>query len=217
MLTIHAVSAASSTPGVSVGQTAHYTISGPDAGDTVDSVFTVSAVTGTNVTFTTVDVHLSGSNTTETVWVDIYSGPRFPSSLEFFLVAPGLTKGDLIYPTYSTSYSQLKIQDVNPAGSYGSAARSVVHLQASNTTSSTPNPTIEDFYWDQATGMFTEIVKKANGVLQLHVLMDSTSMWPADNPYQAFNAGYYVITLVSAGLVVIVIVGAIMIWRRKHH
>ena len=184
----------------------------------VSTLFTVKVVTGTNVTFTDVDTQADGTSATETLWVDISTGPHIPSSGEYFVVSPGKPVGESVYPG-DYHYAQLPIQDVKTV-QYASANRQVAHVQARNQTTVNPTPTspytTEDYSWDQASGMFTEILKKTSqGSTLLHIVLDSTNIWQADSPFGVFVASSAILTIMSAGLIGIVVFGAFAARRRK--
>ncbi len=168
------------------------------------------------MTLSDLDVQSDGSNTTQALWVDISVGPRIPASGEYFVISPGKPVAESVYPG-NPHFAALPIQDLS-GKTYASSNRPTEHVRAQNQTQVNPTPsspyTYEDYYWDQSTGMFTEILKTLQGSPQtlLHVVMDQTNMWQPDNPFLAANA---ILTFVSAGLVGIVMVGALAVRRRR--
>jgi hypothetical protein len=203
------------SPNLSPGQWAHYALSGNESQGTVDALFTVQKVDGSNVTFTDLDTFSDGHTSTDTVYVSISTGPTIPSSGQYFVISPQKRVGDLVYPG-DPHYASLPIQDLT-SRPYASARRQIAHVHAQNssqifTSNSARATTFEDFYWDDSTGMFTEIVKSLNGVIVLHVVMSSTSIWPADSSFDSFLVPSAVVSLISAGLIGVILFGR---YRRK--
>lgn len=200
------------TPGLSPGMWAHYSLSGNETGGAVDALFTVQRVDGDNVTFTDLDTYSDGHNSTDKVVVSISTGPTVPSSGEYFVISPQKPVGDLVYPG-NAHYKSLPIQDIT-ARPYVSASRQVAHVRGQNSTvaSTTTTTTFEDFYWDEATGMFTEIVKSLNGVVVLHAVMSSTDLWQPQLPPDPLFIPTAVVSLFSASVVAVLLVGR---YRRK--
>lgn len=202
-------------PSLSPGQWAHYSISGSESSGTVDALFTVKNVDGDNVTFSDLDTFADNHTSIETITVSASTGPLIPSSGEYFVISPQKKVGDLVYPNNS-HYSMFPIQDIT-ARTYASAKRQTAHVQGSNSSTvyvgNNPGPkTFEDFYWDNPTGMFTEITKTLNNTIVLHVVMTSTSMWPPDNPIDPYIVPSAVISLTSAGLIGVIVVAR---YRKK--
>ena len=206
---VHGVS-----PGVSPGLWAHYSVSGNESGGTVDALFTVQQVSGSNVTFSDLDTFQDGHTTTDTVIVSISTGPTVPSSGQYFVISPQKQVGDLVYPGDTTHYKGLPIQDIS-SRPYAFSHRSTAHVHAQNSSQifvTTPTTTYEDFYWDDSSGMFTEIVKSLNGATVLHVTMSSTSLWQPDSSIDSYLIPSAVVSLISAGLIGFILVGR---YRRK--
>lgn len=203
------------SPALSPGQSAHYSLSGNESGGTVDAFFTVLKVDGANVTFSDLDTSFDGHTSTEIVIVSISTGPIVPSSGQYFVISPHKQVGDLVYPG-DNHYKGLPIQDLT-ARPYASASRQIAHVHAQNssqifTSNATRATTFEDFYWDDSTGMFTEIVKSLNGVIVLHVVMSSTNLWQPDSSFDSFLVPSAVVSLMSAGIIGVILVGR---YRRK--
>jgi hypothetical protein len=203
------------SPGLSPGQWAHYTLSGNESQGTVDALFTVQKVDGANVTFSDLDSFSNGRTFMDTVNVSISKGPTTPSSGQYFVISPQKHVGESVYPGDS-HYANLPIQDVT-GRPYASASRQVSHVHAQNSSQvvisgTPPATTFEDFYWDYSTGMFTEIVKSLNGGVVLHVVMSSTSMWQPDSSFDSLLVPSAVVSLISAGLIGVILVGR---YRRK--
>jgi hypothetical protein len=201
---------------VSPGDWAHYTISGNESGGTVDALFTVQRIDGPNVTFTDLDTFSDNHTTTDTVVVSISTGPVVPSSGQYFVISPQKPVGDLVYPGDTKHYQNLTIQDLF-SHPYVSAKRQIAHVHAQNesqifTSTTTRVMTFEDFYWDDSTGMFTEIIKTLKGAVVLHVVMSSTSLWPPDASIDSLLIPSAVVSLISAGLIGVIIVAR---YRRK--
>ena len=208
---VHGVS-----PAVSPGLWAHYAISGNESGGTVDALFTVRQVSGSNVTFSDLDTFSDGHTTTDAVSVSISTGPTVPSSGQYFVISPQKQVGESVYPGDTKHYQNLTIQDI-ASHTIVFAKRQVAHVHAFNssqifTGSTPPSTTFEDFYWDDSTGMITEIVKSLNGAVVLHVTMSSTSLWQPDSSIDSFLIPSAVISLTSAVLIGFIIVGR---YRRK--
>lgn len=205
---VHGVS-----PNVSIGQWAHYALSGSEAQGTVDALFTVQRIDGANVTFSDLDTFGDGHTTTDTVIVSISTGPTAPSSGEYFVISPQKQVGDSVYPGDPGHYQYLPIQDI-ATRPYVSANRQIAHVHAQNSTqvAATTTTTFEDFYWDSSTGMFTEIVKSLNGAVVLHVVMSSTSLWQPDLLPDPLLIPTAVASLFSAALIGVLLVGR---YRRK--
>lgn len=207
----HAVS-----PALSPGQWAHYSLSGNESQGTVDAFFTVQSVSGPNVTFTDLDTFADGHTTTDTLTVSILTGPSQPASGEYFVIAPQIHVGELVYPN-DYHYKLFPIHDIS-ARTYALASRQAAHVQGMNSSQvcapapCTPPPcpnsacTSEDFYWDQSTGLFTEIVKSLNGGVVLHVVMSSTNIWQAANSLDSYLVPSAVVSLMSAGLIGVIVV-----------
>ena len=200
------------TSALSPGQWAQYTLSGNESANAVDALFTVQRVAGDNVTFSDLDTYSDGHNTTDTVVVSISTGPTVPSSGEYFVISPQKPVGELVYPN-NVHYQSLPIQDIT-ARPYVSASREVAHVRGQNSTvaATTTTTTFEDFYWDEATGMFTEIVKSLNGVVVLHAVMSSTNLWQPQLPPDPLFIPTAVVSLFSASVVAVLLVGR---YRRK--
>jgi len=203
------------SPALSPGQWAHYALSGNESQGTVDALFTVQKVYGSNVTFSDLDTFSDGRTSADTVNVSVSTGPTIPSSGQYFVISSQKRVGDLVYPG-APQYASLPIQDLT-ARFYASARRQIAHVHAQNSSqifvsNATRATTFEDFYWDDSTGMFTEIVKSLNGVIVLHVVMSSTSIWPPDSSFDSFLVPSAVVSLISAGLIGVILVGR---YRRK--
>lgn len=202
------------SPALSPGQWAHYSLSGNQSQGTVDALFTVQKVDGANVTFSHLDTFSNGHTLEDTVSISISTGPTIPSSGQYFVISPQKHVGDSVYPGHSY-YATLKLQDLT-ARPYASASRQVAHIRELNSSqvsaSNTPTATFEDFYWDSATGMFTEIVKGQNAVVVLHVVMSSTNLWQPDLPPDPLLIPTAVVSLSGAGLIGVLLVGR---YRRK--
>ena len=205
---VHAAS-----PALSPGQWAHYSLSGNQSEGTVDALFIVQKVDGANVTFSDLDTFSDGHTSTDTFVVSISTGPPVPSSGQYFVVSPQKVVGDSVYPG-DHQYQNLTIQDVT-ARRYASSSRQIAHVHAQNSSqisTSTPTTSFEDFYWDNSSGMFTEIVKTLNGTVVLHVVMSSTSLWQPDTSPDPLFVPTAVASLFSAGLIGVLLVGR---YRRK--
>ncbi|TMI30694.1 hypothetical protein E6H27_06970 [Candidatus Bathyarchaeota archaeon] len=203
------------SPALSPGNWAHYALSGNESQGAVDALFTVQRVDGNNVTFSDLDTFSDGHTTMETVVVSISTGPTLPSSGQYFVISPQKQLGDSVYPG-DHHYQNLTIQDLTTRP-YVSAKRQIAHVHAYNssqiyTETTPPSTTFEDFYWDYSTGMFTEIVKSLNGEVVLHVTMSSTSLWEPDSSIDSLLIPSAVVSLISAGLIGIILVGR---YRRK--
>jgi hypothetical protein len=203
------------TPGLSLGMWAHYRLSGNETGGAVDALFTVQSINGYNVTFSDQDTYPDNHTSTDTVSVSILTGPTIPSSGEYFVISPDKKVGDLVYPN-STHYSSFPIQDITQR-TYASARRATAHVLGSNSSTAyfgnNPGPkTYEDFYWDNPTGIFTEITKTLNNTVVLHAVMTSTSIWPPDNPIDPYIVPSAIISITSAGLIGIIVVAR---YRKK--
>jgi len=166
------------------------------------------------VTFTDLDTFHDNHTVTETIVVSISVGPTIASSGEYFVISPQTKVGDPIYP--DNTHYHLPIQDLS-SRSYAYANRQIAHVHAQNSSTiyvqgTTPTTTYEDFYWDQSTGIFTEIVKILNGQTVLHVTMSSTSIWPPGNPLDSFLVPSAVVSLTSAAIIGVILVGR---YRKK--
>ncbi len=208
---VHAVS-----PGLTVGQWAHYSIAGNESGGAVDALFTVQSINGPTVTFNDLDTFQDGSTTNDTVIVSISTGPTTPASGQYFVIPPQIAIGQSVYPGDPKHYKNFTIQQIT-ARHYVSSNRQVATVHAQNSTTSyfgntPPATTYEDFYWDQSTGIITEIVKTLNGAIALHVTMSSTNIWQPDNPISAFLIPSAVVSLSSAAIIGVILVGR---YRRK--
>ena len=210
--TLHEVRGA--TSGLTPGMWAHYSISGNESSGTVDALFTVEKISGDNVTFTDLDTFKDNRTTTDVITVSITSGPVAPSSGEYFVIAPNKKVGDLVYPNNS-HYSSFPIQDITQR-SYASSRRATAHVLGTNSSTAyvgnNRQTTSEDFYWDNPSGMFTEITKTLNNTVVLHVVMASTSVWPPDNPIDPYLVPSAIVSLTSAGLIGVIVVAR---YRRK--
>ena len=210
------------TVGLSIGQWAHYSLSGNESAGTVDALFTVQNINGPNVTLTDLDTFQDGHTSTDALVISTLTGPATPASGEYFVISPQKTIGESVYPG-DYHYNKFPIQDIT-ARTYASARRQTAHVQGMNssqicapapcTPPPCPNPacTSEDFYWDQATGMFTEIIKTVNGATVLHVAMTTTSMWPPESPIDPYIVPSAIISLSSAILIAIIVVAR---YRKK--
>ncbi|TMI52853.1 hypothetical protein E6H13_05910 [Candidatus Bathyarchaeota archaeon] len=201
------------SPALSPGQWAHYSLSGNQSEGTADALFTVQKVDGANVTFSDLDTFSDGHTSTDTFVVSISTGPPVPSSGQYFVVSPQKVVGDSVYPG-DHHYQNLTIQDIT-ARPYASSSRQIAHVHAQNSSqiyTSTPTTSFEDFYWDNSSGMFTEIVKTLNGTVVLHVVMSSTSLWQPDTSPDPLFVPTAVASLFSAGLIGVLLVGR---YRRK--
>jgi hypothetical protein len=196
---------------LSPGQWAHYALSGNESEGTVDALLTVQRVDGANVTFSDLDTFSDGHTSTDTVIVSTSTGPTVPSSGQYFVISSQKQVGDLVYPGDNVHYKGLAIQDIT-ARPYASASRQIAHVHAQNSSTTPPTTTFEDFYWDDSTGMFTEIVKSLNGVVVLRVVMSSTNLWQPDNSFDALLVPSAVVSLTSAALIGVVLIGR---YRRK--
>ncbi|OLE68109.1 hypothetical protein AUF78_17560 [archaeon 13_1_20CM_2_51_12] len=201
------------SPSLSPGQWAHYALSGNEAEGVVDALFTVQRVDGANVTFSDLDTFSDRHTTTDTVIVSVSTGPTVPSSGEYFVISPQKQVGDSVYPGDPVHYPNLPIQDI-AARPYVSASRQIAHVHAQNSSqvATTTTTTFEDFYWDDSTGIFTEIVKSLNGVVVLHVVMSSTSLWQPDLPPDPLLIPTAVVSLFSAVVIGVLLVGR---YRKK--
>lgn len=204
------------SPAVSPGQWAHYSLLGNETGGTVDALFTVQAINGNNVTFTDRDTFQDGHISTDTIVVSILTGPTVPSSGQYFIVSPQKNVGDLVYPGDTRHYGQFPVQDIT-SRTYASSRRQSAHVQGMNSSQicivGSPCPsTHEDFYWDDATGMFTEITKSLNGNVLLHVTMSSTNLWQPDSPIDPLFIPSAIVSLMGGAIVGVVVIGR---YRRR--
>lgn len=202
---VHAVS-----PALSPGQWAHYSLAGNESQGAVDALFTVLKVDGANVSFSDLDTSSSGRTVMDTFNVSISTGPAIPSSGQYFVISPQKRVGEVVYPG-DHHYANLTIQDLT-ARPYASASRQVAHVHALNSSQvyvsgTQPTTTFEDFYWDYSTGMFTEIVKSLNGAVVLHVTMSSTNLWQPDSSFDSLLVPSAVVSLITAGLIGVILVG----------
>jgi hypothetical protein len=208
------------TPGLSPGMWAHYSLSGNETAGAVDALFTVQNINSENVTFSDQDTYADSHTSTDTVTVSILKGPTIPSSGEYFVISPDKRVGDLVYPD-STHYTSFPIQDITQR-TYASARRATAHVLGSNSSTAyfgnNPGPkTYEDFYWDNPTGIFTEITKTLNNTVVLHAVMTSTSIWPPDKPLDPYIVPSAIISLTSAGLIGIIVVARYRKKPRRSH
>lgn len=191
------------SPGLIPGQFAHYALSGNETGGAVDALFTVLRINGANVTFSDLDTFQDGHTTTETINVSISTGPLIPASGEYFVISPAKQVGESVYPG-DYHYQSLTIQDITTRP-YGSASRPMAHVHALN--SSQVATTFEDFYWDHSTGLFTEIVKSQNSVTVLRAVMSTTNLWQPDLPPDPLFIPTAVVSLFSASIIGVLLVG----------
>jgi hypothetical protein len=189
---VNSTSAADYTKvGVSLGGTADYSLS-TDYGTANRMRVYVYGIVGSVVTLNITDYYPNGTATpTSQMIVDVVTGGLG----SIYLISAGLTPGDPIYSGASYAISDAPTRQV--AG----ASRPQNHVVDTNYLGSGGRI---DWYWDQATGLATEITFWALG--WYNITLTSTSLW----------SGLPLTTiLLVAGAIVAIIAAVLLIRRRK--
>jgi hypothetical protein len=155
-----AASASTRTVGVNVGNTFRYSVTSGwssndpnaippsslvDVNDTQWVEFTVTAISGTNITAQGTTRYKNGTEITQGAWVDVNTGDG--ENLTDFVISANLAPGDLVY----TSPDDTWIINETVFRTYVNGARETNYL---NVTS--PSGTViylANWYWDKLTGV----------------------------------------------------------------
>jgi len=162
-----AVSAQTRTVGVSVGnkfrydRTAHWSSNDPNAtpssspdyaraleyNNTQWREFTVTAISGTNVTGQLTNHYKNGTEDTTGGWIDVSTG--MGANLTFFLISANLTAGDSLgtYGPYNTTITE------TVSRTYLGGVRDTNHIKLTSPVIGT-----QSFYWDKSTGVVVELL-----------------------------------------------------------
>jgi hypothetical protein len=156
---VGAASAQTRTVGVSVGNKFRYNITVSwsstdpsaippsniaEANDTQWSDFTVTGISGTNIT-TQITTHLkNNTDMTGSGWKDVNTGS---GNLSMFFISANLNAGDLVYT--SSSY---KINET-VSRTYSGVQRDTNHFNMASPAIGTQN-----LYWDKSTGVLVELL-----------------------------------------------------------
>lgn len=176
----------------------------------------VENVSGTTITFNLTTQYNNGTQTPQTLTVDVATN----SMNGFFFIASNLKSGDRI-----TNGTISSIINQTTTGTYAGATRNV-NLVSVNTTAFSNLTITSRIYWDQTTGIMVEAYTKApdygtptpdetipSAYVELSAKATETNMWSADLVGTLSNNLSYIV----AGIVVIIIIveAAVFLRRRK--
>ena len=163
-----AASAQTRTVGVGVGNTFRYraTVSwssnDPSASPPSDLVdlndtqwlgFTITAISGTNITGQTTSHYKNGTETTTGGWVNVNTGDG--ENLTGLVISANLAAGDSLYT--SLPFNTWIINETVPR-TYLSGVRDTNHFNMPSSSGTQSYST--DQYWDKSTGVFVEILQE---------------------------------------------------------
>ncbi|MCJ7634616.1 hypothetical protein MUP77_19770 [Candidatus Bathyarchaeota archaeon] len=174
-------SAQTRTVGVSVGnkfrydRTAHWSSNDPNAtpssspdyaraleyNNTQWREFTVTAISGTNVTGQLTNHYKNGTEDTTGGWIDVSTG--MGANLTFFLISANLTAGDSLgtYGPYNTTITE------TVSRTYLSGVRDTNHI---NSTSSDGTQTYRtNMYWDKSTGVLVGFLSETTNQTGIYI------------------------------------------------
>jgi hypothetical protein len=153
-------SAQTRTVGVNVGNTFRYSVTSGwssndpnavppsslvDVNDTEWVQFTITAISGTNITAQGTTRYKNGTEITQGAWVDVNTGDG--ENLTDFVISANLAPGDLVY----TSPDDTWIVNETLSRTYANGARETNHLNV--TTQSGTVLYLANWYWDKLTGV----------------------------------------------------------------
>lgn len=132
-----------------------------DANNTDWTEFTVTGISGTNITGQTITHYKNGTETTMSGWIDVNTGA---GNATMIFISANLAAGDSLY---TSSYNTWFINETVPR-TYSSGVRDTNHIDVtglSGTVSSHYN-----VYWDKSTGVLVD---------QLRVITNQTGTFTA--------------------------------------
>jgi hypothetical protein len=217
---VMAASAQTRTVGVNVGNkwrwnsTATWSSNDPsakipsylmDVNDTQWSEFTITGISGTNITGHGTKHYWNGTETTVNGWVDVDTGT---GNLTLFLISANLTPGDSLYT--SSSYATWFINETVPRTYMNTVVRDTNHLDL---ISLSENQSLDyRMYWDKSTGILVHLV-----VENTYESGAYTTSWSTEN--QIISSDLWVVPELStwtlALLMLIVLTSGITIIARQ--
>jgi hypothetical protein len=123
-----------------------------DANNSQWAEFTITAVSGTNITIQGTTHYKNGTEVTMGGWVDVDTG--IGDNITTLLISANLAKGDSIYN--SSQYTTTTINETS-SRTYTSGPRDTNHL--SLTASGQGQTANTNYYWDKSTGVFVEVLR----------------------------------------------------------
>lgn len=163
----------------------------------------ITGIQGNTVSVTATSHPTTGSETTQTLSGDVSTGT---GTLSFFLIPANLTKGDSV-PIMGMG--MLTVTDV-VTRTYAGASRSTVYVEYGVAGAASMK-----FYWDQATGVMTEMRMEVTTPTTYTMTMKATdsNMWQAGPAAFAIDPTY--LYILAAVIVVIAVVTIAFVMRRK--
>jgi hypothetical protein len=204
------------TVGVSVGNTFTYGVtvrwSSNDSTATLPSnlvdinntqwaKFTITAISGTNITGQTTAHYKNGTETTMGVWKDVNTGS---GNMSVFVISANLTSGDSWYN--SSSITSVTINETVPR-TYSGVDRDINHLNL--TSSSGGQNESLNFYWDKSTGVLVEELQQITNqtgayttTSSVDIQITSSDVWTVPEFPTWTSALLILVTLTSATIII---------------
>jgi hypothetical protein len=210
-------------PGLHQGDWARYAISGDFSETVVTSNLTVTGRNGNLLNVTWVDNFNDGRSVPSLISINTTTGYGNIEQGLYFAIDPGKTLGQ---PVYQNS---LALAGVNvtqtPSKTYAGATRQTNYAQDTNSSQTcTGGPCAyanNTYYWDQQTGIFTEIDQyywnstSPTPKLGIHAVMTATNLWsptPIISPTPGSNL------LLDIGIILVtaaILIGAFLYFTRR--
>jgi len=171
-----------------------------DANNTEWGEFTVTGISGTNITMQWTTHYKNGTETTMGGWVDVNTGA---GNVTMFAISANLAENDSLY---TSSYNTWFINETVPR-TYSSTVRDTNHL---NMTSLSGTLSYRyNFYWDKSTGVLVEQLREITNqtgtyttATSLDVQIISSDVWTVPEFPTWTPALLILIALTSATMVI---------------
>lgn len=170
-----------------------------DANNTEWGEFTVTGISGTNITGQETTHYKNGTEITTGGWIDVNTGG---GNATMFIISANLAKGDSLY---TSSYSSWFINETVPR-TYSSSVRETNHL---NLTSSSGTVSGHyNMYWDKTTGVLVEQLQEITNQTGTYtttwsedVQIISSTVWIVPE-FPAWTSALILIAVTSATIVI---------------
>jgi len=170
--------------------------------DTQWEEFTVTAISGTNITMHATTDYKNDTEITTGGWVDVNTGDTENMSEE--VISANLAAGDSMYT--SSPYNTYIINDTVPR-TYLSGERDTNHINL--ISSGTPSYS-NDLYWDKTTGVLVEVVQDVTNqtggfttTWSLDIQITSSNLWTVVPEFPMWASALLILTALTSATIFI--------------
>jgi len=187
---VQPVQAAGYVPGLALGQSATFSVSGPLSEGVVRTEMQVVRIEGANLTVSFTDYFENEAGPTDSFWIDLATGSGNSGAFRFAIGA-NLSLGD---PLYQNSQATILRTEVVPCGS---GDRSTNYAEIAGEV---PGQIVVA-HWDRTTGIMCNLRKTNQDGQYFYHNMTATSLWSPGTPETPQTPSDDTLRLLIVGLV----------------